>query len=75
MITTTMIEPRSEAELSEEVAGAAAPLEIIGGGTRRTLGRPVQAAQIGAEIPGGQTAGPEDRDERGNDEQRQCGEL
>ncbi|MBK0399228.1 glycolate oxidase subunit GlcE [Limibaculum sp. M0105] len=38
--------PASEAELSEAVAAAAAvgqPLEIAGGGTRRGLGRPVQA--------------------------------
>jgi glycolate oxidase FAD binding subunit len=40
-----MIDPKSEAELSEAVAGAEAPLEIAGGGTRRALGRPVQAAE------------------------------
>jgi len=39
--------PASEADLAEAVAAAAAdrrPLEIVGGGTRLGLGRPVQAA-------------------------------
>ncbi|MEL6476039.1 MAG: glycolate oxidase subunit GlcE [Pseudomonadota bacterium] len=35
--------PATEAELAEAVASASGPLEIIGGGTRRGLGRPVQA--------------------------------
>lgn len=42
------LSPRTEAELSEAVASAYAaktPLEIVGGGTRRTLGGPVQAAE------------------------------
>jgi len=42
----TALAPADEAELAEAVAGAAAssqPLEIVGGGTRLTLGRPVQA--------------------------------
>ncbi|MBB5515188.1 glycolate oxidase FAD binding subunit [Rubricella aquisinus] len=41
------LQPRSESDLSEAVASAYAaktPLEIVGGGTRRTLGGPVQAA-------------------------------
>ena len=43
-----MLSPATEAELAEAVAGAAAagtPLEVSGGGTRRALGRPVQAAR------------------------------
>lgn len=42
-----MLRPADEADLAEAVASAAAarrPLEITGGGTRRPLGRPVQAA-------------------------------
>jgi len=42
----TVLTPKSEAELAEAVAEAAAaktPLEIRGGGTRAGLGRPVQA--------------------------------
>ena len=42
---TEILTPASEAELAEAVAAAASartPLEIRGGGTRATLGRPVQ---------------------------------
>ncbi|MCL5778215.1 glycolate oxidase subunit GlcE [Limibaculum sp. FT325] len=42
----TTLTPATEAELCEAIAGSAAartPLEIAGGGTRRALGRPVQA--------------------------------
>jgi glycolate oxidase FAD binding subunit len=42
------LQPRTESELSEAVASAHAaktPLEIVGGGTRRSLGGPVQAAE------------------------------
>ncbi|MGM0585196.1 MAG: glycolate oxidase subunit GlcE [Pseudomonadota bacterium] len=39
------MQPSSEAELSEAVAGLDAPVEIRGGGTRLALGRPVQAAE------------------------------
>jgi glycolate oxidase FAD binding subunit len=38
------LKPGSETELSEIIAGAEGPLEIIGTGTKRGLGRPVQAA-------------------------------
>jgi glycolate oxidase FAD binding subunit len=38
------VKPASERELSELAAGAEEPLEIIGTGTKRGLGRPVQAA-------------------------------
>lgn len=38
------LKPGSETELSEIIAGADAPLEIIGTGTKRGLGRPVQAS-------------------------------
>jgi glycolate oxidase FAD binding subunit len=44
--TAAELAPRDEAELAEAVAEAAAAgrrLEIVGGGTRRALGRPVQA--------------------------------
>ena len=41
---TSMLKPGSEAELAEVVAGLQAPVEIIGTGTKRGLGRPVQAA-------------------------------
>ena len=43
-----MLSPATEAELADAVAGAAAagtPLEIAGGGTRRAIGRPVQAGE------------------------------
>jgi glycolate oxidase FAD binding subunit len=39
-----MLQPRSEAEMAEAVAGLSAPVEIRGGGSRAGLGRPVQAA-------------------------------
>ena len=39
-----VLQPQSEAELTDLVAGASAPFEIIGTGTKRCLGRPVQAA-------------------------------
>ena len=38
------LKPTSDAELSEMIAGAQGPLEVIGTGTKRRLGRPVQAA-------------------------------
>ncbi|MEM6744014.1 MAG: FAD-binding protein, partial [Pseudomonadota bacterium] len=37
--------PRTEAELAEAVAGLTAPVEVVGGGTRQGLGRPVQAGE------------------------------
>jgi glycolate oxidase FAD binding subunit len=43
----TVHRPSDEAELAEVVRAAAArrtPLEVVGGGTKRTVGRPVQAA-------------------------------
>jgi glycolate oxidase FAD binding subunit len=39
------VKPATEAELAEAIAGATAPFEIIGTGTKRGLGRPVQAGQ------------------------------
>lgn len=39
------VHPKSEAELSEIVASASEPFEIVGSGTKRGLGRPVQAAR------------------------------
>ncbi|MGL6181147.1 MAG: FAD-binding protein, partial [Aestuariivirga sp.] len=39
------MKPGSEAELAQLVAQAEAPFEIIGTGTKRGLGRPVQAAR------------------------------
>ena len=41
---SAVLKPATEAELSEMIAGAQAPLEVIGSGTKRHLGRPVQAA-------------------------------
>lgn len=38
------VKPSSESELAEIIASAAAPFEVIGTGTRRGLGRPVQTA-------------------------------
>jgi glycolate oxidase FAD binding subunit len=38
------VKPASEEELSDFVRSADAPLEVIGSGTKRGLGRPVQAA-------------------------------
>lgn len=38
------LKPATEAELSEMIAAATAPLEIIGTGTKRQLGHPVQAS-------------------------------
>jgi glycolate oxidase FAD binding subunit len=46
LLVADVLNPASEAELAEAIAGAAAtgtPLEIRGGGTRAGLGRPVQA--------------------------------
>ncbi len=42
---SAVLKPASERELSEMIAAAMAPLEIIGHGTKRPLGHPVQAAQ------------------------------
>ncbi|MFO1123341.1 MAG: glycolate oxidase subunit GlcE [Hyphomicrobiales bacterium] len=42
---TDAVKPGSEAELAELVAAADGPFEIVGTGTKRTLGRPVQAAR------------------------------
>ena len=39
-----VLKPATEAELCDIIAGATAPIEIIGSGTKRHLGRPVQAA-------------------------------
>ena len=39
-----VLKPASETELSDMIAAAQAPLEIIGSGTKRHLGHPVQAA-------------------------------
>lgn len=39
-----VLKPATESELSAMIAAAGAPLEIIGGGTKRALGHPVQAA-------------------------------
>jgi len=39
-----VLKPATEAELCDIIAGATGPLEIIGSGTKRHLGRPVQAA-------------------------------
>jgi glycolate oxidase FAD binding subunit len=38
------VKPSSEAELAEIIAAAEAPFEVIGTATRRSLGRPMQAA-------------------------------
>ena len=40
-----ILRPASETELAEAIATAAAPFEVIGSGTKRGLGRPVQAAR------------------------------
>lgn len=40
-----VLKPASEAELAELVQAASGPLEIVGTGSKRGLGRPVQAAQ------------------------------
>ena len=39
-----VLKPATEAELAEMIAGAEAPLEVIGNGSKRQLGHPVQAA-------------------------------
>ena len=39
-----VLKPATETELSDMIAAAQAPLEIIGSGTKRHLGHPVQAA-------------------------------
>lgn len=41
---SAVIKPGSEQELAEAIQAAQAPLEVIGTGTKRGLGRPVQAA-------------------------------
>jgi glycolate oxidase FAD binding subunit len=40
-----VLKPASEAELAEMVIGTDTPFEIVGSGSKRGLGRPVQAAQ------------------------------
>ena len=42
---TDRLRPLTEGELADIVAGASAPFEVMGTGTKRGLGRPVQAAQ------------------------------
>ena len=39
-----VLKPATEVELAEMIAGAEAPLEVIGNGSKRQLGHPVQAA-------------------------------
>jgi glycolate oxidase FAD binding subunit len=39
-----VLKPSTDLELAEMIAGAGAPLEIIGNGTKRQLGHPVQAS-------------------------------
>ena len=39
-----VLKPATEMELAEMIAGAEAPLEVIGSGSKRHLGHPVQAA-------------------------------
>ena len=39
-----VLKPATEAELAEMIAGAEAPLEVIGNGSKRQLGHPVQVA-------------------------------
>ena len=41
---TDVLKPSNETELAEIAAGAQGPIEIIGTGSKRRLGRPVQAA-------------------------------
>ena len=41
---SAVLKPATESELSDMVAAATAPLEIIGSGSKRHLGHPVQAA-------------------------------
>jgi len=41
-----VVKPASEADLAEIIAGAAAPFEVIGTGTKRGYGRPVAAETI-----------------------------
>ncbi|MCA3559613.1 MAG: glycolate oxidase subunit GlcE [Aestuariivirga sp.] len=41
---SAVLKPASEAELSEIIASADAPLEVVGGGSKRHIGHPVQAA-------------------------------
>lgn len=41
-----VLRPASETELAEAIAAAAAPLEIIGSGSKRGWGQPVEAAQF-----------------------------
>lgn len=41
---TDVLKPATEAELSGMIAAASAPLDVLGSGTKRGLGRPVQAA-------------------------------
>lgn len=41
---SAVLKPATEAELTEMIAAAQAPLEIVGTGTKRQIGHPVQAA-------------------------------
>ncbi len=41
-----MLKPRDEAEVAEIIATSSGPLEPIGGGTKRAIGRPVEAEAL-----------------------------
>jgi len=41
-----MLQPRDEAEVAEIIATCDGPLEPVGGGTKRTIGRPVEAESL-----------------------------
>ncbi len=41
-----MFKPRDEAEVAEIIAATRAPLEPVGGGTKRAIGRPVEAEAL-----------------------------
>ena len=41
-----VLSPSSNAELSDMLRGAAAPFEVVGTGTKRAIGRPVETSQV-----------------------------
>jgi len=45
-VTPDLLNPRDEADIAEIIATHAGPLEVIGGGTKRAIGRPIAAVGL-----------------------------
>src|SRR5580704_13352475 len=44
---TEALHPRDEADVAEIIAGSSGPLELLGGGSKRSIGRPLGARVLG----------------------------